>query len=174
MIDRPLISPTNGLAGLSSSALIPVDPDAFSVTNPDGSADVFLGERAPASIEEILAQAPFSTNLANRLPDNLLGQIASDIQYAVEEDKQGRRDWEDALTKGMDLLGIKDEQRTTPWPGSCGVVHPMIMEAAVRFQSKSITRLFPATGPADAKVVGESNTAKIQQAKRVAADIHFR
>lgn len=154
--------------------MVPVDPtNAWSLENSDGSVDVYLEEAAPPTVEQELAQAPFHANLADLLPENMLGQIANDLRYAVEEDKQGRRDWEDALTKGMDLLGIKDEQRTTPWPGACGVVHPMIMEAAVRFQSKSVTRLFPPTGPADAKIVGESNTAKIQQAKRVAADINF-
>ena len=132
-----------------------------------------MEEAAPPSIEETLAAAPFAANLADILPENMLIQIASDIRYAVDEDKQGRRDWEDALTKGMDLLGIKDEIRTTPWPGACGVVHPMILEAAVRFQSKSITRLFPPTGPADAKVVGETNTAKIAQAKRVKEDLNY-
>lgn len=176
MIDRPLVTPyANGLGstGLAGAA-VPVDPNAYSIQNSDGSVDVYLeGASEPPSVEEAVARAPFNQNLAEVIPDNILGQIANDIRYAIDEDKQGRRDWEDALGKGMDLLGIKDEQRTTPWPGACGVVHPMIMEAAVRFQSKSITRLFPATGPASAKVVGESNEAKIQQAKRVAADINY-
>src|SRR5215467_8293734 len=177
MIDRPLVSPySNGLGstGLASGLTIPVDPNAFSIENSDGSVDVYLeGESAPLSVEETVARAPFNTNLADVIPSNVLGQIANDIHYAIEEDRQGRRDWEDALTKGMDLLGIKDELRTTPWPGACGVIHPMLLEAAVRFQSKSITRMFPASGPASAKVVGESNNARIQQAKRVAADINY-
>lgn len=142
-------------------------------TNADGSVDVYLEQEAPPTVEEAMANAPFSSNLAELLPSNLLGQIANDLRYAIDEDKQGRRDWEDALTKGMDLLGIKEETRTSPWPGSCGVVHPMVLEAAVRFQSKSITRLFPPTGPADAKIVGESNTSKLQAAKRLAADLNY-
>ncbi|HXA25600.1 MAG TPA: hypothetical protein VNW90_25255 [Acetobacteraceae bacterium] len=176
MIDRPLVSPlSNGLGSTGlAQASVPVDPNAFSIENSDGSVDVYLeGAGEPPSVEESVASAPFDTNLAEVIPDNLLAQISSDIRYAIDEDKQGRRDWEDALTKGMDLLGIKDELRTTPWPGACGVVHPMIMEASVRFQSKCITRLFPPTGPATAKVVGESNQAKIAQAKRVSDDINF-
>lgn len=179
MIDRPLVSPLSSGGGLGSAALATqgaavADPvNAWSLENSDGSVDVYLEESAPPTVENELAKAPFSANLAEILPDNMLSQIASDLRYAVDEDKQGRRDWEDALTKGYDLLGIKDEVRTTPWPGSCGVVHPMIMEAAVRFQSKSITRLFPPTGPADAKVVGETNNAKILQAKRVAQDVNY-
>lgn len=182
MIDRPLITPFFNGGGLGSAGLAAYKGaegsaapaiNAWSLENSDGSVDVYLEEPAPPSAEEAMASAPFSANLAKLLPENMLGDIANDLRYAIDEDRQGRRDWEDALTKGMDLLGIKDEIRTTPWPGACGVVHPMIMEAAVRFQSKSITRLFPPTGPADAKVVGETNNAKIAQAKRVKDDINY-
>ena len=177
MIDRPLITPhANGLNGLASMGLdvtpLEVDPQARSTTNPDGSMDVYLGPDDQAE-EQQLSNAPFHANLAEILPERSLQEISNDIRYAQEEDKTSRRDWEDALTKGMDLLGIKDEERQMPWPGACGVVHPMILEAAVRFQSKSIIRLFPPTGPASAKVLGESNQAKIQQAKRVAADLNY-
>jgi hypothetical protein len=174
MIDRPLQTPYPSGLGATSLLPVPVDPNAFSIQNSDGTVDVYLeGANEPPSVEEAVASAPFSANLAEVIPENQLAQIANDIRFAIDEDKQGRRFWEDALTKGMDLLGIKDEVRTTPWPGACGVVHPMVMEAAVRFQSKSITRLFPATGPASAKIVGESNEAKVQQAKRVANDINY-
>lgn len=175
MIDRPLVTPTTGLGAFNLPgnpvSTLDVAPSAFSLPNSDGSVDVYLeGEPDEAAA---LANAPFDSNLAETLDDRTLQDIANDIQFAMQEDKTSRRDWEDALTKGMDLLGIKDENRQQPWPGACGVVHPMILEAAVRFQSKSITRLFPAEGPASAKVLGESNNAKIQQAKRVASDLNY-
>jgi hypothetical protein len=173
MIDRPLITP-NGSSGLAGAGFpvspVTLDPAAFSVPNSDGSVDVYL-EGAQEAGE--LASAPFHSNLAEILDDRTLQEISHDIQYAMQEDKTSRRDWEDGLAKGMDLLGIRDEDRTMPWPGACGVVHPMVLEAAVRFQSKSITRLFPSAGPASAKVLGESNQAKIQQAKRVANDMNY-
>ncbi|HEY6290351.1 MAG TPA: hypothetical protein VI455_02165 [Terriglobia bacterium] len=171
MIDRPLITPTNGMphAGPDTLTLPDANPNATSVENDDGTVDVFLdGFQKPK-----LADLPFGSNLAEHLSEQQLQEISSSLQFAVDDDKMARRDWEDALTKGMDLLGIKDEQRQTPWPGACGVVHPMVLEAAVRFQSKSIVRLFPAEGPAAVKVMGESNTAKIQQAKRVSDDLNF-
>ena len=150
MIDRPLVTPTPygmpATTGLATVGVPALDPRATSIANADGSVDVFLeglGEEQPS-----LALAPFEANLAEILSEQELQTISSDLRYAIDEDKSSRRDWEDALTKGMDLLGIKDEDRTMPWPGACGVVHPMILEAAVRFQSKSITRLFPAEGPA--------------------------
>lgn len=175
MIDRPLVTPTNGHvpSGLGATLVEAplVDPSANSIDRPDGGADVFLdgGEEDKPS----LADAPFDANLAEWMDEQTLQAISSDLRFAIDEDKQSRRDWEDALTKGMDLLGIKDEDRSMPWPGACGVVHPMVLEAAVRFQSKTVTRLFPPDGPAKAKVVGESDTAKIQQAKRVAGDLNY-
>jgi hypothetical protein len=150
---------------------LPVAPlNGHSVARPDGGADVYLDGIA-AEPEPL--EAPFDANLAEILDEQTLQSIASDLRYAIDEDKQSRRDWEDALTRGMDLLGIKDEERTQPWPGACGVVHPMILEAAVRFQSKSITRLFPAEGPASAKVLGDSSDERIAQAKRVAHDLNY-
>ena len=173
MFDRPLITP-NGHApsGLGAAGLDLALHEPPSNQLADGSIMVYLDDDTGADGPD-LASVPFATNLAAILPENLLQTISNDVRFAVDEDKSSRRDWEDALTKGMDLLGIKDEQRSIPWPGACGVVHPMVLEAAVRFQSKSITRLFPPEGPANAKVLGESDQSKIQQAKRVAADLNY-
>jgi hypothetical protein len=176
MIDRPLVTPFPatglGAAGLDVAPL-DIPTNAYTLPREDGSVDVYLGGDHERDQQYDLSLAPFESNLAELLDEQTLGRISADLQFAVQEDRTSRKEWEDALTKGMDLLGIKDEDRQDPWPGACGVVHPMILEAAVRFQSKSITRLFPATGPASAKVLGESNTAKIQQAKRVADDLNY-
>src|SRR5579862_8863816 len=169
MFDHPLVTsnghPASGL-GAATTAIAP-----YSDPSGDGTVTVYLDDQEPA--EPDLHEIPFNSNLAEFLPEYLLLTISSDLRFAVDEDKSSRRDWEEALTKGMDLLGIKDEQRSIPWPGACGVVHPMVLEAAVRFQSKSTTRLFPPEGPASAKVIGESDEKKIQQAKRVANDLNY-
>lgn len=168
MIDRPLVTPNGSASGLST--VIDDEPQTTSVENEDGSVDVYIeGLEKKLALED----APFDANLAEVLPDEVVNQIALDLRNAIDEDKQSRREWEDALTKGLDLLGIKEEERAMPWPGACGVVHPMILEAAVRFQSKTVTRLFPAEGPAQAKVLGETDSAKIAQAKRVADDLNY-
>ena len=165
MIDRPLRTPdasySNGLA--ATAVELPVV-----VQMPGGGMDVRFGPP-----EENRADAPFRANLAEHLPHQTLQWIASDLKSAVDEDKTSRGDWEEALSKGLDLLGIKIEERKIPWPNACGVVHSMILEAAVRFQSKSIARLFPAEGPAHAKIVGESDSQKIEQAKRVSRDLNY-
>ena len=168
MIDRPLVSPNGSPSGLSVA--VEADPASTSVENADGSVDVYLEK-----LEEELAleKAPFGANLADFLPDGDVNKIALDLRAAIDEDRQSRREWEDALTKGLDLLGIKEEERATPWPGACGVVHPMILEAAVRFQSKTVIRLFPATGPAQAKIQGETDSVKIAQGQRVADDVNY-
>jgi hypothetical protein len=165
MIDRPLATPDPGFRnGLSAARReLPVV-----VQMPDGAMDVRFGPP-----EESPADAPFRSNLAEYLSEHTLQWIANDLKSAIDEDKSSRGDWEDALSKGLDLLGIKIQERTIPWPGACGVVHPMILEAAVRFQSKSIARLFPAEGPAHAKIIGESDQQKIEQAKRVARDMNY-
>lgn len=171
MIDRPLISPANGIAGAGSGVTSFNVDTAYSETNADGSMDIYLDE-SPTE-QQAIAQSSFEANLAELLDESSLMHISNDLQFVYQEDKQSRREWEEGLAKGMDLLGIKDQERSTPWQGACGVTHPMILEAAVRFQSKTITRMFPPTGPADAHVMGASNEAKIQQAKRVANDLNY-
>src|SRR5262249_9082172 len=124
---------------------------------------------APA---RVAAEAPCDANLAEFLEEQTLQTMASDLRHAVDEDLTSRREWEDALTKGLDLLGIRQQERTIPWNGACGIVHPMILEAATRFQSKSMTRLFPPKGPAQTKIIGEASHAKLAAAKRVADDLN--
>jgi hypothetical protein len=166
MIDRALPNdiglPPSGLMALDS----PQD-EGYAVEMDDGGVEIRYGTKHAAPID-----TPFDANLADYLDYQTLQKLASDLRQAVEEDLNSRKEWESALVAGLDLLGIRTEERTIPWPGACGVVHPMILEAAVRFQSKSITRLFPPEGPANVKVVGEATHAKLQQAGRVKDDLN--
>ena len=174
---RPVLDP-HGANGLAAAVTLPGElssaPEGLSplpsltALLPDGSAEVTFGRD-----ETRLAEAPFESNLAPYLSEHMLQSIASELRFAVESDRESRKDWEDALSRGLDLLGIKNEDRNEPWRGACGIVHPMILEAAVRFQSKSITRLFPPEGPANAKIIGDTDEAKLQQAKRVATDLNY-
>ena len=172
VIDRPLVTPEIRTNGLATAMPIPDLSLAGATTEEldDGGMEVTL---PGADVEQKLEAAPFDANLADLLPDSVLTSIASDLRQAIDEDKMSRKDWEDALAKGMELLGIRIEDRSEPWKGACGVVQPMILEAAVRFQSKAITRLFPPEGPAYAKIIGMSDEMKVQQAKRVASDINY-
>jgi hypothetical protein len=170
MIDRTLT--TNGTGPPSAGLAVLDQPEAEEshvVKLPDGGVEIHYGEVSAAAKTRNL---PFDVNLADYLSPQTLFTLANELRHAVDEDINGRRDWEQALTDGLDLLGIKIADRTIPWAGACGVVHPMILEAAVRFQSKSITRLFPPEGPALAKIIGEADHVRMAQAKRVAADLN--
>src|SRR5215813_1357791 len=168
MIDRRLPdvagAPATGLAVLDYAP----DPARGRIVDlPDGGVEIHY-----ASTEVGPTEAAHEANLAEHLPKQTLQSLASDLAAAVDDDLTSRKDWETALAQGLELLGIRVEDRTIPWAGACGVVHPMILEAAVRFQSKSITKLFPPEGPANAKVVGEATHERLQQAMRVKDDLN--
>jgi hypothetical protein len=88
-------------------------------------------------------------------------------------DKNSRKDWEKAYTEGLKLLGLQYEERTEPWNGASGVFHPMITEAVVRFQSETITEVFPAQGPVRTKILGEETPEKQEAAFRVEQDMNY-
>ena len=86
----------------------------------------------------------FNANLAEEMDPNAMGVFANDLATDIDNDKNSRKDWEKAYTQGLKLLGLQYEERTEPWNGASGVFHPMITEAVVRFQSETITEMFPA------------------------------
>ena len=106
-------------------------------------------------------------NLAEAMDDRDLDALASELIGSFRSDKESRADWERSYVKGLDLLGLKHEDRTTPWDGACGVFHPLLTESVIRFQSQSIQEIFPASGPVKTKVVGVIDVDKEKQAERV-------
>jgi hypothetical protein len=116
----------------------------------------------------------FDSNLAESLPESVLQTLASDLCADYDADVASRKDWLDTYIKGLDLLGLKYEERTEPWAGACGVTHPMLMESAVRFQSDTIVETFPASGPVKTVIIGKETQEKKEAAIRVADDMNFR
>lgn len=115
----------------------------------------------------------FDENLVDHLADSALQTIASDLTSDIDNDKGSRKDWEKAYVDGLKLLGLQMEERTEPWNGACGVFHPMITEAVVRFQSEMITETFPANGPVKTKIIGKE-TPEIKEASvRVEDDMNY-
>jgi hypothetical protein len=112
-------------------------------------------------------------NLAEILPDSVLGTLAGDLLFDYDKDERDRKDWIDTYVKGLDLLGLKYEERSEPWAGACGVFHPLLMEAAVKFQSEAIMETFPAMGPVRTKIIGKETPDKKQAAARVEADMNY-
>lgn len=145
-----------------------VNPDAVSFELEDGGALVILG---PELSEQI---APgFNANLAEHMDERDLGALGSELIADFESDRRSREDWEQTYKKGLDLLGLKIEERSSPWPGACGVFHPILSEAAVRFQSQAIMETFPAGGPVRAKIVGKVTPERERQAIRVKEDLNY-
>jgi hypothetical protein len=109
----------------------------------------------------------FDDNLAEYMDDSKISSMASDLARDIENDKASRKDWEKSYTEGLKLLGLQMEERTEPWNGACGVFHPMITEAVVRFQAETITETFPAQGPVRTKILGKITP----EVKEIAANI---
>jgi len=135
-----------------------------------GDVDVEMTEDGGAEINfDPAAQAmaggqEHDANLADFLDEDLLSEIASDLEENYDEYKSSRSDWEDTYTKGLDLLGFKYENRSEPFQGASGATHPVLAEAVTQFQSLAYKELLPADGPVRTKVVGMINlTGKNKQ-----------
>jgi len=116
----------------------------------------------------------FDANLAEFMGENELQTLSGDLMGDYEADLSSRKDWLDTYVKGLKILGIRYEERTEPWPGACGVFHPLLMESAVKFQSETIMETFPAMGPVKTKIIGKETSEKKDAAIRVADDMNYR
>jgi hypothetical protein len=112
-------------------------------------------------------------NLAEIIPEDELVKIANELDAEILQDIASRADWETTYKDGIKLLGLKMEDRTEPWDGACGVVHPMITEAVVRFQAEMVTETFPAQGPVRTKIMGKETPQKKEAAARVEEDMNY-
>ncbi len=115
----------------------------------------------------------FDANLAEYINENDLFKLAGDLTADIDNDKNSRKDWEQSYIDGLKLLGLKYDERTEPWNGACGVTHPMITEAVVKFQSETIMETFPAKGPVMTKILGKETPEKRDAAARVQADMNY-
>lgn len=115
----------------------------------------------------------FGDNLAEYMDDSTLATVANEVLEMVDADTHSRKDWADMYVKGLEVLGMKYEERTEPWDNACGVYSPLLTEAAVRFQSELITETFPAQGPVKTLIIGEADQEKEDAAKRVEADMNY-
>jgi hypothetical protein len=114
----------------------------------------------------------FNDNLAEKMDAKELATLAEDLCSDFEDDISSRKDWMQTYVDGLDLLGLKVEDRTEPWPGACGVYHPLLTEAVVKFQAETIMETFPAQGPVRTKIIGEETKEKKESAARVQADMN--
>lgn len=116
-------------------------------------------------IEE--TEEEFYRNLVDDLDDDVLDDIAAKVHENFTSDKDSRAEWESMFERGFDLLGLKLEESSEPFEGACTAVHPVLIESAVKFQSKATQELFPASGPVKSQIIGEVTEDKEEQAQRV-------
>jgi hypothetical protein len=115
----------------------------------------------------------FNENLAENLDDDILTELAGDLLGEYQSDIDSRKDWVQTYVDGLELLGLKIEERTEPWPGACGVYHPLLSEAIVKFQSETIMETFPAAGPVKTSILGQETQERIEAAQRVKEDMNY-
>jgi len=151
------------------------NPEPESITeNDDGSVDIVFGDEEPGSLDsEEAAVIDHNENLAETIDEKELAKISSELMELFESDKLSRKDWEDTIVNGMDQLGVKVEDRTKPWSGACGVYHPLLAEAVVRFEAQAIMEIFPPAGPAKTRIVGKETPERLQQAERVQQELNY-
>jgi hypothetical protein len=128
---------------------------------------------AELEIEEVKEEEDFDENLAEVLPEGVLAELAGDLMGDFEEDISSRKDWIQTYVDGLELLGMKIEERAEPWEGACGVYHPLLSEALVKFQAETIMETFPAQGPVKTLIIGKETQEKKEAAIRVQDDLNY-
>jgi hypothetical protein len=140
------------------------DPEAVRI----GIGDMEIEIEPDAESED-----DFNANLAEFIGEDVLQSLAEELISDYDEDVASRKDWMQTYVDGLELLGMKIEERTEPWEGACGVFHPMLSEALVKFQSETMMATFPAAGPVKTQIIGKETPAKKESAQRVADDMNY-
>ena len=139
-----------------------VNPESVSVETEDGG--MLIDFRSESEVQE---EVEFGANLAETMGESELGRLSSELTGYYQSDRSSRKDWEESYIKGLNQLGLKIEDRMSPWEGACGVTHPILSEAVVRFQSQAIGEIFPSAGPVVTKIIGPMTEEKSKQANRI-------
>ena len=163
-VDKSLMEAPQGIAVLAAE-MEPIEIEIELPSDEDGIV-IEMSKEEPRSEN-------FDDNLAEYMSEQDMGSLAMELLGQYEQDLSSRKDWLDTYVKGLKILGIRYEERTEPWPGACGVFHPLLMESAVKFQSETIMDTFPAMGPVKTKIIGKETPEKKDSAIRVADDMNY-
>jgi hypothetical protein len=140
-----------------------VDPESVTISQGDFTLEM----------KEVEDEDGFDKNLAEEMDERALAQLAGELIGDFETDVASRKDWVQTYVDGLELLGMKLEERTEPWPGACGVYHPLLTEAVVKFQAETMMETFPASGPVKTKIIGKETPDKKKAAERVQEDMNY-
>jgi len=171
-IEKGLYDLPEGIEDMEEGeAMIAIDvmsDEGVEVVLEDGSVEITFGEESGD-----LDDAPFDANLAEYLDDQALTKLANDLVGSVDSDVNSRKEWADTFVKGLETIGMKMEQRSSPWEDACGVYSTVLAEAAIRFQAEAMSETFPAAGPVQTKILGEITREKEDAALRVKTDMNY-
>jgi hypothetical protein len=163
-IDKALYQAPQGLEGLSEIPQLDIEME------PQIEITELEIDLAPEKLE---GGDEFDSNLAEYLSESDLETLASELTSDFDDDIGSRKDWMQTYVDGLELLGMKIEERTEPWEGACGVYHPLLSEALVKFQAETMMSTFPAAGPVKTQIVGKETPEKKDAAVRVQEDMNY-
>ena len=164
--DMPEMPAENGMVESPE----PEDDDFVIEDDEDGGVTITFGSDGE---EKNPADAPFDANLAEYVDEKELGSISSDLIALIEDDDSSRQSWKDVYEKGLTLLGLEYEERTEPFDGASGVVHPILNESVIQFQAQAYKELLPPGGPVRTQVVGATTPDREAQADRVRTFMNY-
>ena len=165
-IEKGLYAAPQGLSDLDTTGI------EIEIDNPDrveidfGDVEIELTPGKPTKED-------FDANLADFMDDSDLEGLGADLVAEFDKDIDDRKEWIKTYVEGLKLLGLKYEERTEPWEGACGVFHPMLTEAVVKFQSEAIMETFPAGGPVKTQIIGKETPQKMEASTRVREDMNY-
>jgi hypothetical protein len=168
-IDKALYQQPVGIDSLAEQE----SPIEIEIVDPEEVTIGMDGMEISLIPDEDKDEEGFNDNLAEYVSAGVLQSLAGDLAGDIDNDKASRKEWEKSYVEGLKLLGLQMEERTEPWNGACGVFHPMITEAVVRFQAETITETFPARGPVRTKIVGKDSPETREKAANVEEDMNF-
>ena len=148
------------------------EPIEIEIENPD-SVDIRAGGLEIILEKQDVISSDFNANLAELIDDKVLQSLSSELLGDFQSDIDSRKDWIQTYVDGLELLGMKLEERSEPWEGACGVTHPLLAEALVKFQSETIMDTFPAQGPVKTQIIGKEDSETRDAAMRVMDDMNY-
>jgi hypothetical protein len=169
-IDKALNQAPIGLSDMNDPTL---DDGAIEIEIEDPESVDISGPGFNIHMEKGEEDDEFGANLAEEIPEDVLASLAGDLLSEFDDDISSRKDWMQTYVDGLELLGMKLEERSEPWEGACGVYHPLLAEALVKFQSETIMETFPAAGPVKTQIIGKETPVKKAAAERVQNDMNY-
>ena len=167
-IDKGLYAAPEGIEELAESE----DAIEIEIEDPE-KVTIGIGDSEIVIDPDRMDDETFDSNLAEELDDKYLQELASELLEDYGNDVNSRKDWLETYVDGLELLGLKVEERSEPWEGACAVYHPLLSEALVKFQAETMMETFPAAGPVKTSIIGKETPECVEAAQRVQENMNY-